>query len=255
MRRTRLIPLAIGFVTVLGAAGGAFLGGYAPQWFGSALDEARAEVASLRLEVMAQEAVLEDVRARAERLEEQVLARERTVATLEQALGERGDLADRYTSLVAQHSTLQVEHQALQTSHDALVARADSLRVIRTPELPGDALLLDRSVRGVTYTTAVCSGSMEPNISCDDLLLLYEPSVSDLRVGDIIYFRRQAPNCSGPMDGRFMLHRITRVTAGSEGLRFQTKGDALAGPDSCPVPAEDVMFKLLTNVRNARVQE
>jgi signal peptidase I len=141
----------------------------------------------------------------------------------------------------------------LQQNNEALQQRLDSLVPIETPELSRNALYLDRSVQNVTYTGAVCSGSMEPNITCNDLLILYRASVTDLNTGDIIYFRRQKPDCSGPLEGRFMLHRISRVIAASSGLEFETKGDALPAPDACLVPAQDVLYKLLTNVRSARI--
>src|SRR5690606_11196723 len=169
------------------------------------------------------------------------------------ALALSGPLSEQYSQMTSELSTLKAEYTNLQRQHDELVSSMEPLVAIRTPELGGDALYLDRSISGVTYTGAVGSGSMEPNITCDDLLILYPPKVTDLGVGDIIYFRRQEPGCTGPMTDRYMLHRIIQVTAGSEGLAFRTQGDALDVADACPVPAVDVLYKLLTNVRNARV--
>ncbi len=95
---------------------------------------------------------------------------------------------------------------------------------------------------------------MEPTISCDDLLVLYEPdSITDLDAGDVIYFRKQAPSCGSSLVGRFTLHRIQTVVSSSDGIFFRTRGDAFASNDRCLVPASDVLYKLLTAVRNARV--
>ena len=151
-----------------------------------------------------------------------------------------------------QYAQLQSRFDATEADYQALLAWTSALVPIRTPELSGDALLLDRSVPNVTYTGAVCSGSMEPNITCDDLLILYRASVTDLDVGDIIYFRRPNADCTGHTD-RFMLHRISRVIAASNGLSFETKGDAFSTADACLVPSQDVLYKLLTSVRDARV--
>ena len=97
---------------------------------------------------------------------------------------------------------------------------------------------------------------MEPTITCDDLLILYTPaSPTDLDEGDIIYFRKPNSGCSSTLEGRFTLHRIVNVISDSRGLLFQTKGDALANPDVCLVPASDVLFELLTTVRNGRVSQ
>ena len=245
--RNRLAPVAATVAFFATAAVGAFLGSYTPHWTGSALNAARAEATSLGEQVAGNEARLHDLLERNETLQERLIESEQTVARLQQTLGESGELADRYSKIVAEHGALQVAYQSLE-------AETHSFARIHTPELPSDVLLFDHSVPGVTFTSAVCSGSMEPNISCNDLLILYEPSVSDLREGDVIYFRRQNADCTGPLEDRYMLHRIKRVSAGTEGLRFQTQGDALAGPDRCLVPPGDVLYKLVANIRDARMQ-
>lgn len=159
-----------------------------------------------------------------------------------------------FDELAGRHARLELEHEGLLTEYETLVARWDQLVPIDSPELSGDPLLLDQSVGGVVYTRALCTGSMEPTISCDDLLVLYEPSsITDLDAGDVIYFRKQAPGCGAPMDGRFTLHRIQAVVSSADGIFFRTRGDAFASPDYCLVPASDVLYKLLTAVRNARV--
>ena len=98
-------------------------------------------------------------------------------------------------------------------------------------------------------------GQHGATITCDDLLILYEPaSVTDLDEGDVIYFRKPTPDCTSTLDGCFTLHRISNVISNAGGIWFQTKGHAFASPDTCLVPADAVEFKLLTTVRNARFQ-
>jgi signal peptidase I len=184
------------------------------------------------------------------------------IGQLEGALGGSGELAGRFTLLSEQHSVLQSQYALLQSQHaqalasrDQLQAKLGTLTPILTPEVSGTALYLDRTVPGVTYTGAICSGSMEPNITCQDLLVLYEPRVTDLSVGDVIYFKKRDNGCATYVDGRFMLHRITSLVLNSQGLHFRTKGDNLANTDPCLVHESDVLFKLLTVVKNARIQD
>jgi signal peptidase I len=209
----------------------------------------------LRERVQQLESEAAGLRASLDAKNAQLTESERLVGQLQANLGQEGDLVQRYSELSEEYAALLGRHDQLAATHAALQERIDSLVPIRTPELSGDALLLDRSVKGITWTGAVCSGSMEPNIGCEDLLLVYEPRVTDLDVGDIIYFRTQAPGCTGATPNSFMLHRIRRVVFRSSGVWFETKGDALSAADACLVPASDVLYKLLTNVRNARVME
>ncbi len=247
--RSPRVPRALlaALAVAVTAGAGAFAGGYAPELAGSGLKEARSAVIAQEARIQLLEERLEDSQAR-------LLSRDRQIAELENALGQSGPLSQQYAEMASQYASLRAELLGLQDQHGALQDEMSSLVRIRTPELPGDALLLDRSVQGVRYTGAVCSGSMEPNITCNDLLLMYEPRVTDLDVGDVIYFRRQDSECNGAMENRFMLHRIIRVVVRSDGLHFQTQGDNSSRPDPCLVPASDVMYKLLANVRNARIQ-
>lgn len=226
------------------------------------MEETRERLEQTERQLTAAEAQLQDLRAgrtqqqaRAVELSTQIAELEREVGTLQASLALSGPLGEHYTTLASELATLQTRYNALQVDYATLEGQSARLVRIRTPELPGDALLLDRGVRGVTYTGAVCSGSMEPNITCEDLLILYPPAITDLGVGDIIYFPRRSADCSAILENRFLLHRITAVTAGEAGVRYQTKGDALSGPDPCPVPASEVMYKLLANIRNARIDE
>jgi signal peptidase I len=250
-------------VVALTAAGGAFAGAMTLEWTGSTseLETARVTVASFDRELAARdgriatlEARIEELRDEAASLQERVANRDRTISELESALGHSGPLSEQYASLASRHAELRAEFEALAEVHGQLVEGTSSLIRIRTPELTGDALLFDRSVEGVRYTRALCSGSMEPSISCNDLLLMYRPDVTDLDVGDVIQFRRQQADCSGPTASGSILHRIVRLVVRDDGLHFETKGDANNRPDACLVPARDVMYKLLASVRNARIQ-
>jgi signal peptidase I len=251
--------LVLGTAVLVAIVGlGAFAGARMPAW--GELDETRAALAAAERDLTETRARLEEVRQErdaqrgiASELAARTANLEREIGQLQASLAISGPLTDQFTAMTEELATLRSAHDALLAAHDQLQAQRNTLVRIRTPELPGDALALDRSVPGVTYTSAICSGSMEPNISCDDLLVLYRPAITDLKVGDIVYFRRRSADCSAVLDGRYTLHRITAVTAGDEGVRYRTKGDALQHPDPCPVPAEDIVYKLLTNVRGGRI--
>ncbi len=239
---------------------GAYAGARMPAWGDGGLREAQASLQVAEADLLEAQTRIGELRD--ERREQQatvselmglVADLEREVGSLQTSLGLSGPLGEQYTAQTAELADLRTRYNALQVAHTTLETEGARLVRIRTPELPGDALLLDRGVSGVTYSGAVCSGSMEPNISCDDLLLLYPPSVTDLKVGDIIYFPRRSADCSSILEGRFMLHRIVSVTAGEVGVQYRTQGDALTNPDTCPVPANEVRYKLLTNIRGARI--
>ena len=186
--------------------------------------------------------------------EQQLALREDELAglgdALSTALAADGELADLKTRFLG----LEAENEALREERDDLAERWSRLVPIDAAELSNDPLYLDQSIAEVAVTRPLCTGSMEPTITCDDLLVLYEPqSITDLDVGDVIYFRKPSPDCSSTLDGRYTLHRIIDVISNSEGIWFQTKGDAFYYPDACLVPADSVEYKLLTTVRNARV--
>ena len=156
----------------------------------------------------------------------------------------------------AEVEQLRRDYEELLAERDALFTRWSQVIPIDSPELSGAPLLLDRGVDDVVVVRAVCTGSMEPNITCDDLLVLYAPrTLSDVDVGDVISFRKPDADCSGFVPGIFVLHRIVDVVSRSGDILFQTQGDAMPGPDSCLVPREDVIYKLFTNIRGARIAE
>jgi len=252
-RGMRALFVVGAFVLVMA---GAYAGARMPAWG----DTVRVERDEAQQKLLAAQARVDELRGEREaqsttirNLTDRIAELEREVGTLQASLALSGPFGEQYSTLTGELAELRTRYNALQVTHNRLEAESARLVRIRTPELPGDVLRLDRGVPGVTYTGAICSGSMEPNISCDDLLILYPPSVTDLKVGDIIYYPRRSADCSSILEGRFLLHRITAVTAGEAGVQYRTKGDALVNPDPCPVPAAEVMYKLLTNVRDARI--
>lgn len=92
----------------------------------------------------------------------------------------------------------------------------------------------------------VMTGSMEPNIPTDSLILVRETDPWDLREGDIISFYSMDPE----LDGMINTHRIVaREISAEEGLVLTTKGDANALNDDYPVYAENVVGKVIWHSR------
>lgn len=84
------------------------------------------------------------------------------------------------------------------------------------------------------YSTAVVvSGSMEPALSVDDLIVIHRQP--DYATGDIITYR------SGD---NLVTHRIVEETADG----FVTQGDANNAPDAQPVDPQDVQGKVVANI-------
>lgn len=260
-----VIGTAAGLLLVAATATlGVLVGSAAGDELRSDLDEA----IRVQRELSAREAEIEVLGGRIAELEGEVAglrgdldasARQLTLtegelAQLEALLAGSESASQQLVELQARYDALAADQVELQGEHDALAARWANLVPIESTELVENALFLDRSVGQVAVTRPLCTGSMEPTITCDDLLILYEPlSPTDLDEGDVIYFRKPTTDCSGYLDGRFTLHRVVNVISNAQGLWFQTQGDAFVSPDRCLVPADAVQFKLLTTVRDARI--
>jgi signal peptidase len=86
----------------------------------------------------------------------------------------------------------------------------------------------------------VLSGSMEPAIPTGSILVSRTVASDSINVGDIITF-------SGSGKGRFITHRVTAIER-TNGIVFTTKGDANNAEDPYPVPAENVVGKVLVHI-------
>jgi|APFre7841882724_1041349.scaffolds.fasta_scaffold08275_3 signal peptidase len=86
----------------------------------------------------------------------------------------------------------------------------------------------------------VLSGSMEPAIPTGSILVSRTVASDSINVGDIITF-------SGSGRDRFITHRVTAIDR-TNGIVFTTKGDANNAEDPYPVPAENVVGKVLVHI-------
>jgi signal peptidase I len=68
----------------------------------------------------------------------------------------------------------------------------------------------------------VMTGSMEPTIPTDSLIVVRETDPEELAVGDVISFYSRDPTLSGAVN----THRILKIDQEGDQLYFTTKGDA-----------------------------
>lgn len=215
---------------------------------GTSLDQATervlelsAETTTLRSAVNEKDATIAEMSARLE--------------VLEAAAAGSSGLQESFDSLVGSYDLLKTENNELQEQLASMVAQWAPVVELETFGPSGNPLLLNKSL-DAWVTEPLCTGSMEPAISCDDLLVVYPPRFTDLNVGDIIIFRRQNAVCNGYVEGGTIVHRITRVTSqAGQGLAFETKGDANLRADPCTVPVTDVTAKVLAVVHDARTPD
>jgi signal peptidase len=86
---------------------------------------------------------------------------------------------------------------------------------------------------GADASYVVLSGSMEPEISSGDAVIVNSVDPADIESGDVITFVRSDESTP-------VTHRVVEVVETEDGLAFQTKGDANDDPDPALVPAENV---------------
>ena len=83
----------------------------------------------------------------------------------------------------------------------------------------------------------VLSGSMEPTLRTDALIIAKHTDPADIRTGDIISFYSSDPALGGAVN----THRVYDVQQENGIYRFQTKGDANVIPDEYPVSENELI--------------
>ena len=99
---------------------------------------------------------------------------------------------------------------------------------------------------GLERVGAMCTGSMEPAITCLDLMLSQPSPAADMvKVGSII----RVASC----DRRFT-HRVVEIRETGGQRYYRTQGDASAAHDNCWIPHRDVLGLVVEIQRNVRLQ-
>ena len=89
----------------------------------------------------------------------------------------------------------------------------------------------------------VLTGSMEPTIKTESLIITKEIKAEDLKEGDIISFYSLDP----ALQGNVNTHRIVKINHDNGGLSFTTKGDNNNKEDAFLVKEENVVGKVIFN--------
>lgn len=87
----------------------------------------------------------------------------------------------------------------------------------------------------------VMTGSMEPEIPENALLLVRKTAPQNLQPGDVISFFSPDPTLGGAVN----THRVVRVEEEGDGLWFYTKGDANLIEDAYPVHENMVVGRMV----------
>jgi len=207
------------------------------------------ELAVATVDAHVQARTIEELEGRLTAREGELEAAASTYAELEvaslQSVTEYQSLATQFEDLNSNFATVQEELVTLSMRWSTVV-EIDSLP-LATNALYYDAGSEARVLR------VICTGSMEPTITCDDTLIAFAPSVQDLDVGDVIVFRAPIPGCLGFSNSATILHRIVEISRSSDGqISFRTKGDNTDTIDACLVPVGQVVFKVLAIISDSR---
>lgn len=87
----------------------------------------------------------------------------------------------------------------------------------------------------------IVTGSMEPEIPTDSLILVKIADADEIVTGDVISFYSLDPE----LDGMINTHRVCSVEEDAGGKYFVTKGDANAVADEYTVPAGNLVGKVV----------
>ncbi len=79
----------------------------------------------------------------------------------------------------------------------------------------------------------IIGGSMEPAIPLGALVVTIPTDASVIAVGDVVTLRAD--------NGAIVTHRVIRISDGSDGRSFETRGDANDSPDAGLVPSRVVV--------------
>ena len=87
----------------------------------------------------------------------------------------------------------------------------------------------------------VLTGSMEPNIPVDSLIIVKRVQPSELEIGDVISFYSKDPALKGAVN----THRIVAIEKSNGEYLFKTKGDANRLEDDYATLQKDVIGKVI----------
>lgn len=123
---------------------------------------------------------------------------------------------------------------------------------IRISSIFDDAPLFFNSDIVTLAEITECTKSMRPTFDCKDVVIVYEPKLSDIEKGDIIIFKEKANPLCERYTGERIIHRVENVHTNDGKIMFETKGDGSNLSDYCLVSMEDILWKIIAIVYNTK---
>ncbi|MCY4576752.1 MAG: hypothetical protein OXC55_09210 [Chloroflexi bacterium] len=152
------------------------------------------------------------------------------------------------TKLDEEIRALEQDNADLRAAHGTVVSleeQAQGLRVVISG-LENDRRALELKAREMF---PVCTGSMEPKITCLDTVVVLENFFpEDIEVGTIIFYDSPAAGDGGLP----ILHRVTEIKIENGIYYFWPKGDAVDSPDGVWVPEGDVRGYVIELLQGTR---
>lgn len=87
--------------------------------------------------------------------------------------------------------------------------------------------------------TSIASGSMEPELSIGDMVIVNTLDKSNISVGDVIKFEK---------NGMYVIHRVADIEEKNGQTVYLTKGDANQNQDTGYVTADDIVGKIIGRI-------
>ncbi len=174
-------------------------------------------------------------------LEEEYLRLMEVVAPIEDAQGELQRIHELAVEAEETYDRWSTGVSRMQNLFQDLEAEVAELEEKRRP------LLLH--VGTTSATDFLCTGSMEPKITClDTMTWLTDFDPADITVGTIIVY---SPSCYGaPYE---TAHRVTQIQGAAGVYSFRTKADAADSDDGCWIPQENVSGYLIDIQKDTRM--
>ena len=181
--------------------------------------------------------------------------RDALLVTLNDSRAQHRRLSAAHSSLTSQHTQLQEEHGELTLRHRSLNSEHGALvqKHLDLQQTVGDVATMQRrlitlqdQVRPLVLAVNMqargpflCTGSMEPTITClDAATWMSPPSPEHIGVGATISFD---PDCTESVaDGTGTAHRVTDIKTENGVTYFWPRGDGNREADGCWVPYSSV---------------
>ncbi|MDE2899970.1 MAG: hypothetical protein OXN15_02955, partial [Chloroflexota bacterium] len=156
--------------------------------------------------------------------------------TLEQLTATHQQLTTRHLTLQADHAELNDQHSLLQQSIGTVQALESQAGSLRTEIARLEALHKPLILRRTAEIGALCTGSMEPKLTClDTVTYLLDFDPADIVPGTMISFESRACWPNDPSHS-YTGHRVMNIRVTGGIYYYWPKGDANSKADGCWVP-------------------